>query len=475
MMGKSILLLFLLLCTKGVYSQTAMEYFTAARTSLESGDTEHSLQYLQSAQDLLGGSNAKIESLRMQTYYAKNDLLNAGIAFRAYDKYLSDVYKSGEPYLNLKAQYEQLLISIEKEYADEEKRIKDEIKSDFNSARNQRQATEAALVQQFEKAETVNAERKLIFDKTIHPDEYMFDAVFNNDVEDLHFLIEHGGDVNLISTKGNPLIQYALILEHKESFTELLNANSDLSLENSEGLTTVQYCTQNLDYKHLEEIFEFNYYTINLKNSAGETALFTAVKAAKKEMISFLLLYPADVNLKNNKGLTILHKAVDMNNSELCQFLVQRVACEKSIRNTENQTAAEMASNRNYSACYVAIVNSKSLINSSSYRSYHQEQYELNADKILYSEFIRESKKRIAVRIVGGIVSAGVGIVGSLLIWKKVPAESDYQLLVLTPIGLFGGLSYIAFDDALNIQRKSVYPYYRKIAEANERLKEIDY
>ena len=475
MMGKSILLLFLLLCAKEIYSQTAMEYFTAAKTSLEAGDTEHSLQYLQNAQDLLGGSNAKIESLRMQTYYAKNDLLNAGIAFRAYDKYLSNVYKSGEPYLNLKAQYDQILISIEKEYADEEKRIKDEIESDFNSAKNQRQANEAALVQQFETAETVNAERKLIFDKTIHPDEYMFDAVFKNDVEDLRFLIENGGDVNLISTKGNPLIQYALILEHNESFTELLNANSDLSLENSEALSTVQYCTQTFDYKHLEEIFEFNSYTVNLKNSLDETALFTAVKANNKEMISFLLLYPADVNLKNKAGLTILHQAVDMNNSELCQFLVQRAACEKSTRNTENQTAAEMANNRNYSACYAAIVNSNSLINSSSYRSYHQEQYELNADKILYSGFIRDCKKRIAGKVIGGIVSAAVGIVGSLLIWKKVPSESDYQLLVLTPIGLFGSLSYIAFDDALNIQRKSVYPYYRKIAEANERLKEIYY
>lgn len=474
-MRKSILFFFILICAEGSYSQTAMEYFTAAKTSLEAGDTEHSLQYLQSAQDLLGGSNAKIESLRMQTYYSKNDLLNAGIAFRAYDKYLSNVYKSGEPYLNLKAQYEQILISIEKEYADEEKRIEDEIKSDFNSAKSQRQATEAALVQQFEKAEIVNADRKLVFDKKLHPDEYMFDAVYKNDVDDLQFLIENGGDVNLISTKGNPLIQYALILEHNESFTELLNANSDLSLENSEGLTTVQYCTQNLDYKHLEEIFAFNYYVVNAKNSIGETSLFTAVKADKKEMISFLLLYPADVNIRNNDGYTILHKAVDMNNGELCQFLVQRAACEKTIRNTENQTAADMASKRNYSACYTAIVTSNSLINSSSSRSYHQEQYELNTDKILYSGFIREDKKRIAGKVIGGIVSAAVGIVGSLLIWKKVPAESDYQLLVLTPIGLFGGLAYIAFDDALNIQRKSVYPYYRKIAEANERLKEIYY
>jgi ankyrin repeat protein len=475
MMCKSILLFFLLTCTKGLYSQTAIEYFTAAKTSLEAGDTEHSLQYLQGAQDLLGGSNAKIESLRMQTYYAKNDLLNAGIAFRAYDKYLSNVYKSGEPYLNLKAQYEQILISIEKEYADEEKRIKDEIESDFNSAKNQRQTTEAALVQQFEKAEIVNAERKLIFDKTIHPDEYMFDAVYKNDVEDLQFLIENGGDVNLISTKGNPLIQYALILEHNESFSELLNANSDLSLENSEGLTTVQYCTQNLDYKHLEEIFAFNYYMVNVKSSMGETALFTAVKADKKEMISFLLLYPADVNIRNKDGYTILHKAVDMNNGELCQFLVQRAACEKTIRNSDNQTAADMASNRNYTACYSAIVSSNSLINSSSYRSYHQEQYELNADKILYSRFIREDKKRIAGKVIGGIVSAAVGIAGSLLIWKKVPSESEYQFLVLTPVAAFGTLAYIAFEDALDIQRKSVNRYYQKIAEANERLKEIDY
>jgi ankyrin repeat protein len=475
MMGKSILLLFLLLCTKGLYSQTAMEYFTAAKTSLEAGDTEHSLQYLQSAQDLLGGSNAKIESLRMQTYYAKNDLLNAGIAFRAYDKYLSNVYKSGEPYLNLKAQYDQILISIEKEYADEEKRIKDEIESDFNSAKNQRQANEAALVQQFEKAEIVNADRKLVFDKKLHPDEYMFDAVYKNDVDDLQFLIENGGDVNLISTKGNPLIQYALILEHTESFIELLNAGSDLSLENSEGLSTPQFCAEKQDKVHFEEILKFNEYAVNIKNTRGETALFTAVKASDEWMISFLLLYPSDVDLKNKDGYTLLHLAVKMIDVELCKFLVERVGCDKTFTNFDHKTAAQLATQLGYIACYEAITKNNSLINNKSFRTYHQEQYELNLRKIYLTSALKANRKEFRIKLLTGFILSAATIVGTLLLHKKFPFDSEYYFVPALALGAGGGLAYVAFDSANTVNNNSISRYGQEINKVNERLAEIDY
>ena len=113
------------------FTQTAVDYFNSAKSSFEKGDIDNCLRHLGNCQNILGGSNAKIESLRFQAYYQKGNYLEAAKSFKNYDLFLSDDLKSSESYNELKSLNEAVWVQLVAEKKAEEEKQKNEIEREL--------------------------------------------------------------------------------------------------------------------------------------------------------------------------------------------------------------------------------------------------------------------------------------------------------------------------------------------------------
>jgi hypothetical protein len=133
---KKITLIILCFCATYLSGQDAIDYYNSAKAALERGDTEIGLRHLNNCQNILGGSNAKIESLRFQAFYQKGRFLDAAKAFKNYDDLLPNELKNSVAYNELKTLNEEVWKQLNAEKKAEEERLKNEIERDLTTLKN---------------------------------------------------------------------------------------------------------------------------------------------------------------------------------------------------------------------------------------------------------------------------------------------------------------------------------------------------
>jgi hypothetical protein len=97
-MIKYLILAFILFLSINSKAQDSKELYQRAKTSYENGEINQCLQFLKNCQQSLGGSNAKIESLKCQALVIKSDWINAAIAYKNYERLIPSSSKNGEAY-----------------------------------------------------------------------------------------------------------------------------------------------------------------------------------------------------------------------------------------------------------------------------------------------------------------------------------------------------------------------------------------
>ena len=106
---KLITFFMMILLASNSFGQTAIDFYNAAKKSADLGDYESALKQIYNCQSMLKGSNAKLESMKFQILLAKGDQINAAVAFRNYDVFLSPELKQSTSYAAMQAQYTELL------------------------------------------------------------------------------------------------------------------------------------------------------------------------------------------------------------------------------------------------------------------------------------------------------------------------------------------------------------------------------
>jgi ankyrin repeat protein len=269
---KLITFFMMILLASNSFGQTAIDFYNAAKKSADLGDYESALKQIYNCQSMLKGSNAKLESMKFQILLAKGDQINAAVAFRNYDVFLSPELKQSTSYAAMQAQYTELLnqlnsekVALEnqvKEKANQDLLVAQQLKNDLILNNNQKleklnrendlrlsqaisMTKDSALIALYEKEIGPQGQSwkqvMLEKDKRINPNKYLEAAVKSNEVSEFNDLIGFGANINLKNSAGETMLHVAIQHDSRAIFSLLILNHADISQVNQELIEPLSY------------------------------------------------------------------------------------------------------------------------------------------------------------------------------------------------------------------------------------------
>ena len=183
-------------------------------------------------------------------------------------------------------------------------------------------------------------------------------------------LLELGLDVDLLSEHKDTALMYAAKFGRTQLIKELLKANADCSIQDSDGKIAFQMLTQDMpesilrsllprdfkftkNYLHnaaqagfcnlVKVIIEIGKLDVDLPNSEGRTAFSLACKDGKLEMVKLLLSHGSDVNSLDSTNWTPLHHAAHEGHAEVVEYLLANKADPHKLNNSHETPLLEAA------------------------------------------------------------------------------------------------------------------------------------
>lgn len=304
---KNFLVLFLLplflLANSPVHAQDPRELFETAKKALVDGKPDDCLNYLKQAQEALGGSNARIESIKCQALVQKSDWIGAGIAYKNFDMLIPSASRTGEAYTYMqslkKTIWDELeymrkkkLEEVEKEKKEDLKRaIAEEARQEKESAQKLAQLKQQAEERFYNKA-MATKDRFLLskfisetdpgsahfkqvqeeMDKIKHPGNYIIQAVQNNDVKETMYLIRLGADKNTHNTAGESLLHIAIQKKYTDIFDSLLRIGVNIEYQNKKDETPLLKAVKS-NFDHAVQMLLAKKANPNVRDVVGNNAL----------------------------------------------------------------------------------------------------------------------------------------------------------------------------------------------------------
>lgn len=143
------------------------------------------------------------------------------------------------------------------------------------------------------------------------------------------FLLEKGADPFSVQKTTSPLEETLVVLasddeqtieEGFELFKYLIERQVSIDIcRGKENVLT--FATHYGNYNVAEFLIKENYFDINSKDLAGDTALIVATKNNQAQIIQLLLELGADKSLTDSKGKTAYDYAVELNNKDVIILL----------------------------------------------------------------------------------------------------------------------------------------------------------
>ena len=135
----------------------------------------------------------------------------------------------------------------------------------------------------------------------------ILEAASNGNVINLIEALKNGADVNIKNRYNGYTtpIMLATKNNHLEIMQELINANADINLQDTQGCTAIMIATQNSNIAIMQKLIESGA-DINLINKDGDSALLLAIFNRNTSMIDFLLANSADNSIINKNGFSAL-------------------------------------------------------------------------------------------------------------------------------------------------------------------------
>jgi len=195
----------------------------------------------------------------------------------------------------------------------------------------------------------------------------LLQAIEQNNLERIQLLLDCGVDTSIKDKSGNSIFHTALIDKANYALFDLLCEYDTPSLEetNAKGSSLLfnyidrLYTTGETELKYLNKLLEMgaNIHQVN-RNAYGEetTILDIAIKKGFAVFECILKHNTQDINLTDNTGNTVLHKVCAMplnfeqtkakEQYKMVKLLLKQGA-DKSIRNTDDKTALDLATDDN--------------------------------------------------------------------------------------------------------------------------------
>lgn len=209
----------------------------------------------------------------------------------------------------------------------------------------------------------------------------VFVLKFNNDLNIIKTLIEHGIDKHFTDTYGKNYLHYAAesgdidvyeyllkIIpeeEHKktiddesvihfasssgniEFFKYILNRGFNVNEKDKYGRTVLHFCKSEAICNFLLEKFSFD---VNEKDVQGRTPVFSVFQIYDKEerlkCLSLLIKKGADVKVQATDGTSLLHEAAFAGDYDCAKLLIDN-GIDVNVRDSQNSTALHVVASSN--------------------------------------------------------------------------------------------------------------------------------
>lgn len=194
---------------------------------------------------------------------------------------------------------------------------------------------------------------------------YLFDAVRNNDIEKVKFIIENNVNVNERNLLGKTPLYEAASIGYLELVKLLVEKGADVNAKSNSGKTPLHEAASNGKLEALKFLVEKNA-DVNAKTNDGITPLHEAATNGNIIAINILVKKGADVHTKNNRGLTPLEIAIRLRHEaaeNLLRFFVEqpqeRIIEDKVVDSSNPEYLKELVEHR--IVCPVCLTNEKKI------------------------------------------------------------------------------------------------------------------
>ena len=173
----------------------------------------------------------------------------------------------------------------------------------------------------------------------------------------VEFLLDHHADVSTKTDKGNTPLLLAALFGYQSIIELLLAKRSDVESQNNQGDTALHLAVPHGRHlvRRLLNASNNVHHFVNIKNDAGETALFRAIRRASYGVVNLLLKNGAAVNVQNRlRHNTPLHEACSCGQADVVTSLVKHRA-QLDARNVDGLTPNDVAKLSSRHACMTAL------------------------------------------------------------------------------------------------------------------------
>ncbi len=310
MKGIKLIFIFCLLYGQ-LFSQTAKEKYQQAQLAYDAGKYADALYYLGETENALGGTNARIQSLKTLVYYDQGDKEKAAIELAKYFRVVSSSMEATEGYKNMLDLQKELKTTIENNFNEKKKKAEVEHQKELNAiAADLAHRQEEYYYNLIKNCEYPQAIRDFI---NKYPK-----SSYNPSLESKISRISK--DIDKQTNPGLYLVE-ALQTGNQTLVDKLLSYGCNVNVKGKSGKYAVHVAVAKSDLANLKKLF-YAGANINLKDENGRTPLSLAVEKENLELVDFLINTGADLNKKDNKNEGPVFYAIRANSLTLIQKLI---------------------------------------------------------------------------------------------------------------------------------------------------------
>ena len=151
--------------------------------------------------------------------------------------------------------------------------------------------------------------------------ECLFDAIKENKLAEVVFLIKIGAAINPVDLTTSPL-QIAIIEGHEKIAKTLISKGAKINRKDSRGYYLIHKAVQG-NQKEIVEILLKNGADIEAECCFAKTPIYHAMDEANIEMIKILLRYGAKIDQPNELRHTPIEKAIFDNKKEIVEMFLK--------------------------------------------------------------------------------------------------------------------------------------------------------
>ena len=170
-------------------------------------------------------------------------------------------------------------------------------------------------------------------------------AACSGNVETIKLLLNNGANINITDDDGNTALHLAAKRGRANAISVLLESGSDVNKAGRRGNTALHMAIQQGHTPCVQELLKHRRVNAMQRNREQNTPLQVCAYMNRQECLRVLLMYrevSEDMNAVDRYGNTALHYAANGRRG-IVNLLLSQTNCDVTIRNVDNQTAADIA------------------------------------------------------------------------------------------------------------------------------------